>query len=110
MINADAVVDADADVDTEADADPHVLAVMVVAVDELGPLPDGWEERIHTDGRIFFIDHSNRRTQWEDPRFNNPELAGPVRTSMCLHFHGSATYFHGSAMYFHERVGCRSTF
>jgi hypothetical protein len=26
--------------------------------DELGPLPEGWEERIHTDGRIFFIDHS----------------------------------------------------
>ncbi|KAG1658414.1 E3 ubiquitin-protein ligase NEDD4 [Nymphon striatum] len=26
--------------------------------DELGPLPDAWEERIHTDGRIFFIDHS----------------------------------------------------
>ncbi|XP_018495142.1 E3 ubiquitin-protein ligase NEDD4 [Galendromus occidentalis] len=48
------------------------------AVDELGPLPDGWEERIHTDGRIFFIDHTNRRTQWEDPRFNNPELAGPA--------------------------------
>ena len=46
--------------------------------DELGPLPDGWEERIHTDGRIFFIDHSSRRTQWDDPRFNNPALAGPV--------------------------------
>jgi hypothetical protein len=27
-------------------------------VDDLGPLPDGWEERVHTDGRIFFIDHS----------------------------------------------------
>lgn len=52
--------------------------LLCFAVDELGPLPDGWEERIHTDGRIFFIDHSNRRTQWEDPRFNNPELAGPV--------------------------------
>lgn len=26
--------------------------------DELGPLPEGWEERIHSDGRIFFIDHS----------------------------------------------------
>lgn len=27
-------------------------------VDQLGPLPEGWEERVHTDGRIFFIDHS----------------------------------------------------
>lgn len=26
--------------------------------DELGPLPEGWEERVHTDCRIFFIDHS----------------------------------------------------
>lgn len=26
--------------------------------DNLGPLPEGWEERVHTDGRIFFIDHS----------------------------------------------------
>lgn len=26
--------------------------------DTLGPLPEGWEERVHTDGRIFFIDHS----------------------------------------------------
>ena len=24
----------------------------------LGQLPAGWEERIHTDGRIFYIDHS----------------------------------------------------
>lgn len=32
--------------------------------DDLGPLPEGWEERVHTDGRIFFIDHSksNRLT------------------------------------------------
>ena len=30
----------------------------VSAVDDLGPLPPGWEERIHRDGRIFFINHS----------------------------------------------------
>lgn len=29
--------------------------------DNLGPLPEGWEERVHTDGRIFFIDHSESR-------------------------------------------------
>ncbi|XP_077556906.1 E3 ubiquitin-protein ligase Nedd4 isoform X3 [Haemaphysalis longicornis] len=48
------------------------------AMDDLGPLPDGWEERVHTDGRIFFIDHTARITQWEDPRFNNPNVAGPA--------------------------------
>jgi len=46
--------------------------------DDLGPLPDGWEERVHTDGRIFFIDHNTRTTQWEDPRISNPALAGPA--------------------------------
>ncbi|XP_065333977.1 E3 ubiquitin-protein ligase Nedd-4 isoform X3 [Cloeon dipterum] len=46
--------------------------------DELGPLPEGWEERIHTDGRIFFIDHNTRTTQWEDPRLSNPNIAGPA--------------------------------
>lgn len=44
--------------------------------DELGPLPEGWEERIHTDGRIFFIDHNTRTTQWEDPRLSIPQIAG----------------------------------
>lgn len=45
-------------------------------VDDLGPLPDGWEERVHSDGRIFFIDHNKKTTQWEDPRLNNPNIAG----------------------------------
>ncbi|XP_012546518.1 E3 ubiquitin-protein ligase NEDD4 isoform X9 [Bombyx mori] len=46
--------------------------------DELGALPEGWEERVHTDGRIFFIDHNTRTTQWEDPRLSNPQIAGPA--------------------------------
>ncbi len=46
--------------------------------DDLGPLPEGWEERVHTDARIFFIDHNTRTTQWEDPRISNPSIAGPA--------------------------------
>ncbi|XP_072943035.1 E3 ubiquitin-protein ligase Nedd-4 isoform X3 [Epargyreus clarus] len=46
--------------------------------DELGALPEGWEERVHSDGRIFFIDHNTRTTQWEDPRLSNPQIAGPA--------------------------------
>ncbi|XP_026287672.1 E3 ubiquitin-protein ligase Nedd-4 isoform X1 [Frankliniella occidentalis] len=46
--------------------------------DELGPLPEGWEERMHSDGRIFFIDHNTRQTQWDDPRLSNPQIAGPA--------------------------------
>ncbi|XP_037933609.1 E3 ubiquitin-protein ligase Nedd-4-like isoform X1 [Teleopsis dalmanni] len=44
--------------------------------DDLGPLPEGWEERMHTDGRVFYIDHNTRTTQWEDPRLSNPNIAG----------------------------------
>ena len=32
--------------------------------DDLGPLPEGWEERVHSDGRIFFIDHSKTSKIW----------------------------------------------
>ncbi|XP_066245931.1 E3 ubiquitin-protein ligase Nedd-4 isoform X3 [Euwallacea similis] len=46
--------------------------------DDLGPLPEGWEERVHSDGRIFFIDHHTRTTQWDDPRLSNPQIAGPA--------------------------------
>ena len=47
-------------------------------VDDLGPLPEGWEERVHTDGRIFFIDHNSRATQWDDPRMTDEKIAGPA--------------------------------
>ncbi|KAM6203002.1 E3 ubiquitin-protein ligase NEDD4 isoform 4-T4 [Rhynchocyon petersi] len=45
---------------------------------ELGPLPPGWEERTHTDGRIFYINHNIKRTQWEDPRLQNVTITGPA--------------------------------
>ncbi|XP_050551060.1 E3 ubiquitin-protein ligase NEDD4 isoform X5 [Spodoptera frugiperda] len=53
-------------------------ASAVTEADDLGALPEGWEERVHTDGRIFFIDHNTRTTQWEDPRLSNPQIAGPA--------------------------------
>lgn len=58
----------------------HLPAVAAAGAeaDELGALPEGWEERVHTDGRIFFIDHNTRTTQWEDPRLSNPQIAGPA--------------------------------
>lgn len=45
---------------------------------DLGPLPPGWEERIHSDGRIFYIDHKTKTTQWEDPRLQNSAITGPA--------------------------------
>lgn len=57
---------------------PTSAAPAPAEADELGALPEGWEERVHTDGRIFFIDHNTRTTQWEDPRLSNPQIAGPA--------------------------------
>lgn len=46
--------------------------------DELGALPPGWEERVHEDGRVFYINHRRRTTQWDDPRLSDPSIAGPA--------------------------------
>ncbi|XP_076129184.1 NEDD4-like E3 ubiquitin-protein ligase WWP2 [Alosa pseudoharengus] len=35
--------------------------------DPLGPLPPGWEKR-QDNGRVYFVNHNTRTTQWEDPR------------------------------------------
>ncbi|KAM6257743.1 E3 ubiquitin-protein ligase NEDD4 isoform 1-T1 [Porphyrio hochstetteri] len=45
---------------------------------DLGPLPPGWEERTHTDGRVFFINHNTKKTQWEDPRLQTVAITGPA--------------------------------
>ena len=34
-------------------------------------LPDGWEARKTTEGRIYYIDNNNKRTQWEHPKIND---------------------------------------
>ncbi|VDN53339.1 unnamed protein product [Dracunculus medinensis] len=42
---------------------------MIANDDPLGPLPNGWEKRADpSTGRIYFVNHVNRTTQWEDPR------------------------------------------
>ncbi|XP_035012055.1 NEDD4-like E3 ubiquitin-protein ligase WWP2 isoform X1 [Hippoglossus stenolepis] len=35
--------------------------------DPLGGLPPGWEKR-QDNGRIYFVNHNTRTTQWDDPR------------------------------------------
>ncbi|KAM7150659.1 E3 ubiquitin-protein ligase Itchy homolog isoform 1-T1 [Macrochelys suwanniensis] len=36
--------------------------------DPLGTLPHGWEKRTDSNGRVYFVNHNTRITQWEDPR------------------------------------------
>ncbi|XP_026682027.1 E3 ubiquitin-protein ligase Su(dx) [Diaphorina citri] len=42
--------------------------------DALGSLPSGWERRVQPDGRVYFVNHKNRTTQWEDPRTQGQEI------------------------------------
>ncbi|XP_072258448.1 E3 ubiquitin-protein ligase NEDD4 isoform X4 [Pyxicephalus adspersus] len=49
-----------------------------IDLSDLGPLPPGWEERTHTDDRVFYIDHNTKKTQWEDPRLQTAAIAGPA--------------------------------
>ncbi|CAH1974705.1 unnamed protein product [Acanthoscelides obtectus] len=43
--------------------------------DGLGPLPAGWERRVQPEGRVYFVNHKNRTTQWEDPRTQGQEIS-----------------------------------
>ena len=34
----------------------------------LGPLPSGWEMRMTSKRRVYFVDHNTHTTTWDDPR------------------------------------------
>ncbi len=38
------------------------------SVSQLGPLPSGWEMRLTSTARIYFVDHNTKTTTWDDPR------------------------------------------
>uniref|UniRef100_A0A1B6DK87 WW domain-containing protein n=1 Tax=Clastoptera arizonana TaxID=38151 RepID=A0A1B6DK87_9HEMI len=40
----------------------------ITALDELGPLPPGWEQARTPEGQVYFLNHVTRTTTWEDPR------------------------------------------
>ncbi|KAK2582723.1 hypothetical protein KPH14_004993 [Odynerus spinipes] len=41
---------------------------VISTVDDLGPLPHGWEQARTAEGQIYFLNHLTRTTTWEDPR------------------------------------------
>ncbi|XP_042265407.1 E3 ubiquitin-protein ligase Itchy-like [Thunnus albacares] len=49
-------------------AQEQVSATQNKEFDPLGPLPHGWEKRTDSNGRVYFVHHPTRSTQWEDPR------------------------------------------
>jgi hypothetical protein len=49
------------------------------------PLPAGWERKETPAGVSYFVDHSNRRTTWVDPREVAPpevELSNEVKRQL----------------------------
>lgn len=43
----------------------------------LGALPSGWEMRMTSSGRIYFVDHNTRTTSWDDPRLPSNDPTAP---------------------------------
>ncbi|EDV94215.1 GH25213 [Drosophila grimshawi] len=56
---------------------PTAVTASVTQDDEdaLGVLPDGWEKKVQSDNRVYFVNHKNRTTQWEDPRTQGQEVS-----------------------------------
>jgi len=62
--------------------------------DPLGPLPDGWEKRVEPNGRVYFVNHKNRTTQWEDPRTQGQMQEEPLPTGWEMrHTEDGVKYF-----------------
>ncbi|XP_014214487.1 transcriptional coactivator yorkie isoform X2 [Copidosoma floridanum] len=41
---------------------------VISTVDDLGPLPHGWEQARTPEGQIYYLNHITKTTTWEDPR------------------------------------------
>lgn len=48
--------------------DGNQLTVQPQTVSQLGPLPSGWEMRLTSTARVYFVDHNTKTTTWDDPR------------------------------------------
>lgn len=73
----------------------------------LGPLPEGWEERSTPSGEPYFVNHQDRSTTWQDPRIaresNNvhrappPGIAAAFGANSMTHIGGMVSPIPGSA-------------
>ncbi|KAH8833564.1 hypothetical protein DL96DRAFT_1577533 [Flagelloscypha sp. PMI_526] len=43
-------------------------ALQPQTISQLGPLPSGWEMRLTSTARVYFVDHNTKTTTWDDPR------------------------------------------
>ncbi|CAE6396969.1 unnamed protein product [Rhizoctonia solani] len=52
------------------------LTLQNTTVSQLGPLPSGWEMRLTSTARVYFVDHNTKTTTWDDPRLPSTLDAG----------------------------------
>ena len=53
-------------------------------------LPSGWTMQVAPNGRVFFIDHINKKTTWVDPRNSRPSPL-PSQVQTCIVYQLLAT-------------------
>ena len=56
----------------EQEAQPEETEISRTEVEQVEsryeePLPPGWEKQTDPTGRVYYINHTNRTTQWERP-------------------------------------------
>uniref|UniRef100_A0A673N279 E3 ubiquitin-protein ligase n=1 Tax=Sinocyclocheilus rhinocerous TaxID=307959 RepID=A0A673N279_9TELE len=56
----------------------YSASMMSAENDPLGPLPPGWERRVDTNDRVYFVNHNTKTTQWEDPRTQGLQNEDPL--------------------------------
>ncbi len=65
------------------------LTVQPQTVSQLGPLPSGWEMRLTSTARVYFVDHNTKTTTWDDPRL--PSSLDQVGITAHGHCRGGST-------------------
>uniref|UniRef100_A0A6Q2ZJF5 E3 ubiquitin-protein ligase n=1 Tax=Esox lucius TaxID=8010 RepID=A0A6Q2ZJF5_ESOLU len=56
----------------------YSVSMMLAENDPLGPLPPGWERRVDSNDRVYFVNHNTKTTQWEDPRTQGLQNEDPL--------------------------------
>ncbi|XP_016054416.1 PREDICTED: NEDD4-like E3 ubiquitin-protein ligase WWP1 isoform X2 [Miniopterus natalensis] len=56
----------------------YPASVLAAESDPYGPLPPGWEKRVDSTDRVYFVNHNTKTTQWEDPRTQGLQNEEPL--------------------------------
>ncbi|CAF2249964.1 unnamed protein product [Rotaria magnacalcarata] len=80
--NTETTIITSRDADVAATTTGTAVTTDVSTVDELGRLAPNWQMFTADNGRVFYIDHVNKRTTWIDPRTGKPTLLPAVQTEL----------------------------